>query len=317
MIQLTNLKKIKEFYDQGGIVIATSLLPDRSAEQGKDEEVRQIIKYIFGNNAYDNKDLQRITSSSNWNTGGSLPSYAFDGKMETLWKPSEGNLKNEWIQIDLGGSKTINQVNVKKNDDKPFSFTILYFNGNNWIEAGKCSGEGKEKKIGMPSVPVSAIRIVLDSGAVDKVVIPEVEIFDQENHNICTPVKPFTLTTNNKGGEAYFVPAPNSSILKTILDQSGISWDVNFDNEYPVSGGNLTYIHKKLNGKDIYFFANSSEKNVDVPVLLKGKLNLQLWNPHTGNISGCEARTEASAGTIFTRIQLKLKPVESVFLVSE
>jgi hypothetical protein len=317
MIQLTNLQKIKEFYDQGGIVIATSLLPDRSAEQGKDEEVRQIIKYIFGNNAYDNKDLQRITSSSNWNTGGSLPSYAFDGKMETSWKPSEGNLKNEWIQIDLGGSKTINQVNVKKNDDKPFSFTILYFNGNNWIEAGKCSGEGKEKKIGMPSVPLSAIRIVLDSGAVGKVVIPEVEILDQENHNICTPVKPFTLTTNNKGGKAYFVPAPNSSILKTILDQSGISWDVNFENEYPVSEGNLTYIHKKLNGKNIYFFANSSEKNVDIPVLLKGKLNLQLWNPHTGNISGCECKTETRAGTIFTSIQLKLNPVESVFYVSE
>ena len=40
--------KIKEFYDQGGTVISTTQLPTKSAEFGKDEEVRQAIADVFG-----------------------------------------------------------------------------------------------------------------------------------------------------------------------------------------------------------------------------------------------------------------------------
>ena len=35
--------------------------------------------------------------------------------------------------------------------------------------------------------------------------------------------------------------------------------------------GALTYIHKVKNGRDIYFFANSSEKPVDTKVVLRGE----------------------------------------------
>ena len=40
--------KIKEFYDQGGMVIATGMLPTRSAEFGKDKEVQRAIADVFG-----------------------------------------------------------------------------------------------------------------------------------------------------------------------------------------------------------------------------------------------------------------------------
>jgi hypothetical protein len=40
--------KIKEFYDQGGTVISTTQLPTKSAEFGKDREVRQAIADVFG-----------------------------------------------------------------------------------------------------------------------------------------------------------------------------------------------------------------------------------------------------------------------------
>ena len=39
--------KIEEFYDKGGMVIATGMLPTRSAEFGKDKEVRQAIADVF------------------------------------------------------------------------------------------------------------------------------------------------------------------------------------------------------------------------------------------------------------------------------
>ena len=40
--------KIKEFYDKGGMVIATTALPTKSAEFGHDKEVRQAIADVFG-----------------------------------------------------------------------------------------------------------------------------------------------------------------------------------------------------------------------------------------------------------------------------
>jgi hypothetical protein len=316
-IQLNNLKKIKSFYDQGGTVIATSVLPDHSAELGKDEEVRQMIRAIFGDEAYTTKGLTTITASNNWNTGGFIPSYAIDGKLETSWKPSQGNLKNGWIEIGLGGEKTVSEVRIRGNDENSFSFRVLYINNNEWIEGGKWNGPGKEKAVYMSSVITSGIRIVLDSGAVDKVVIPEIDILDLQNRNIASSGRSFTLNSNANAGKAWFIPAVNSSILKTILDETGNTWDVRFSKDYPVTNGNLTYIHKRLNGKDIWFFANSSDNKVDVPVVLKGKLRLQIWNPQNGQISGCDTSTESHGKINFTRVQLKLNPVESIFLVSE
>lgn len=43
------LKKIKDFFDAGGKVIATTKLPDKSAEIGKDGELKGIINYLFPN----------------------------------------------------------------------------------------------------------------------------------------------------------------------------------------------------------------------------------------------------------------------------
>lgn len=48
VISTAALAKLKSFYDAGGTVIATSLLPSRSAEFGKDDAVREMITAIFG-----------------------------------------------------------------------------------------------------------------------------------------------------------------------------------------------------------------------------------------------------------------------------
>jgi hypothetical protein len=40
--------KIKEFYDKGGAVVATSKLPTKSAEFGKDKEIQKFVGDVFG-----------------------------------------------------------------------------------------------------------------------------------------------------------------------------------------------------------------------------------------------------------------------------
>jgi len=50
-INVGTLRRIKQFYDQGGMVIATTRLPDSAAEPGADDEVRRLVTAIFGDRA--------------------------------------------------------------------------------------------------------------------------------------------------------------------------------------------------------------------------------------------------------------------------
>jgi hypothetical protein len=81
-------------------------------------------------------------------------------------------------------------------------------------------------------------------------------------------------------------------------------------NEYE---GALTYIHKVKDGRDIYFFANSSPKNIDTKVTLRGKKALSVWNPHTGG----QETAEFSAAEAATTVHLVLPAVSSRFYISQ
>ena len=175
-ISVSSLRKIKEFYDQGGQVIATTRLPDTAAEFGGDAEVRQLVTAIFG-------DLK------------------------------------------------------------------------------ECRG-------------------------------------------------------NAKGGRAWFLPSPQASALKSILDEALPDGDVVFEQNEMVKGGNLSYIHKVKDGQKIYFFANSSDQNVDIWVRLRGKFAPELWNPRDGKMGPSEYTHVPGKGEIITRVRLKLPRVHSVFLVA-
>jgi hypothetical protein len=85
-------------------------------------------------------------------------------------------------------------------------------------------------------------------------------------------------------------------------------------NEYE---GALTYIHKVKNGRDIYFFANSSPKAIDTKVVLRGKKALTIWNPHTGGQEAAELTTSEVSSQPVTTIHLVLPSVSSLFFIQE
>ncbi|MHB8973021.1 MAG: glycosyl hydrolase [Pirellulaceae bacterium] len=47
-VYLSNLQQVKRFYDAGGKVVATTCLPEHSAEFGHDSEVRELTQAMFG-----------------------------------------------------------------------------------------------------------------------------------------------------------------------------------------------------------------------------------------------------------------------------
>ena len=134
----------------------------------------------------------------------------------------------------------------------------------------------------------------------------------ESNTVICT-------RENNSGGKAIFIPKPDKSNLREALNNSFLP-DVRFVSDPKLSAdfGKFSYIHKIKEGKDIFFFANSSDEPIETNVLLRGKLKLENWDPHTGLFSvfkGVEYVTES--GSVFTKCRLKLPPVKSVFWMSK
>lgn len=124
--------------------------------------------------------------------------------------------------------------------------------------------------------------------------------------------------SNEKGGVAIFIPSPNKTNVEDAL--ASILPDVQFvsNPELSTDFGKFSYIHKIKDGKDIYYFANSSDEEIDTEVLIRGKMDLQHWNPHNGITSEMEKLSAIEKnGQTFTSYKLVLEPVSSLFFVGE
>jgi hypothetical protein len=197
-IHASNLRKIKAFWDQGGKVIFTTRLPERSAEFGKDTEVQSLCREMLGPNP----------------TG-------------TNGEPGE--------------------------------------------TASSASG----------AVGFRAARV------------------------------------NARGGRTYFIPKPDARALGAVLAEALEVPDVGWESPPRVSGGNLSCLHKVIDGQEIYFFANSSDSPVETTVRLRGKLKLELWNPHTGQIGAADYAQAVVDRQAVCRLRLSLLSRQSTFIMGE
>jgi hypothetical protein len=204
-ISAAAVRKIKEFYDQGGSVIATDQLPTHSSEFGKDHEVQQAIADIFG-----------VASG-------------------------------EPLKADL-----------KRALDRQNFYVFWYY-----------------------------------------------------------------VKKNSAGGQAFYLPNTHQWLMDTILKMALPLRDVEFQEPLgelragPEYEGALTYIHKVKEDRDIYFFANSSPKDIDTEVVLRGRKTLTIWNPHTGTQESAESTPGDANGQPITTVHLKLASVSSLFFVGE
>lgn len=154
---------------------------------------------------------------------------------------------------------------------------------------------------------------------------------------------------NENGGEAYFLPADKTAADGTYHVESRLiadilgKFDVAYDAEvigmptldecgalslicplYKKSGtcdavlktGVFGILHKKQANCDVYYFSNTTAKDYEGDVLLRGELNPEFWNPHNGKIRRAESTLVNYRGEIYTKITMKLQSAESVFIVS-
>ena len=316
VIPWSSLRKIKEFYDNGGKVIATTQLPDQSAEFGKDAEVRQAIAALFGAREKPDAAFPRASASSAWKLGGYDPGLAIDGDPSTRWNAADGTKGNQWLEVDFGSPKTFGKTVAREAFGRTTAYRIQSWDGGKWVDCAKGARLGAEKIDTFEAVTSSKVRLCIDAISADSATIAEFEIYDAQGRNLAAASAPHTAQTNARGGKAYFAPAPRAALLKAMLDDALPVPDVRFEEDIAAPGGNLAYIHKVVEGRDVYFFANSSDASVDTHVRLRGKLRLELWDPHTGAIRPAESSPMAEAGQEVTRVRLLLPAVRSVFLVA-
>lgn len=151
----------------------------------------------------------------------------------------------------------------------------------------------------------------------------------------------FVAVSNERGGKAAFLPSAEKDLLANAIDLLLPCPDVHINtvgsldqrdalhrpllgvDEYrglpPEKLGMFSYIHKQKDGKDIYFFANSTDSFVETDVRLKGKLSLEIWNPYTGDL-GKEIPVKYEIGNdniVYTTFRLQLSPVKSIFIIGD
>lgn len=189
-----------------------------------------------------------------------------------------------------------------------------------------------------------------ESGENDREVQETVrEIFGAD---ACNPhiMRDFCYQKNAAGGEAIFLyfndsamdgtQMVRSSTVNEALNTFGIPFDLylpamprlettgSLNSVYPefhtiglhrgVPGnGMLTHIHKRVDGDDIYYFSNTTNKEYNHHVLLRGAHTVEEWNPFTGGIVARNAKFFTYKNTLYTDLRLTLLPNTSVFFYAK
>jgi len=122
---------------------------------------------------------------------------------------------------------------------------------------------------------------------------------------------------NAAGGVACFIERPTPERVRAVLQALVPVPDLSFEGNPAVKGGNLSYIHKVLDGREVYFLANSSDTGFETAVHIRGASGFELWDPHTGTIAECMQTHATDTDSPVTIVPLHFPPVHSVFLVSK
>jgi len=125
---------------------------------------------------------------------------------------------------------------------------------------------------------------------------------------------PGVIRENENGGKACFIAEPDGAKLTQILKNTSITFDVDFPvNPY------IQYIHKIVDNRNVYFFANLGNDQAATEIMLRGRFRLEAWNPHTGEFEKVEKTftEDKTSGLPLTSAKLNLKPHHSIFWVEK
>lgn len=130
--------------------------------------------------------------------------------------------------------------------------------------------------------------------------------------------------SNTTGGHSYFIPRLDSKVLTNVLKEAIPVKDVDIQEapDWPLKtltdyNGSLTYIHKVKDNRDIYYFSNSTDKATDTKVAFRAAKNLEIWNPHTGEIQKADILNTVINGVAVITAKLLIPPVTALIFIGQ
>lgn len=120
------------------------------------------------------------------------------------------------------------------------------------------------------------------------------------------------ILSNSKGGKICFINHPDGIKLREVLQQMNESFDI----DYPLNE-DIRYLHKVIDNRNLFYFANVGSSAVETLVKLRGDLNLEELDPHTGELQKAIDDGAKNRNKTFTRIILNLKPYHSCFWIEK
>ena len=122
----------------------------------------------------------------------------------------------------------------------------------------------------------------------------------------------YTIETNTQGGQVWYLSNPTKEMLQKALTENS---ETVYDIEFPEGATPLRYIHKEHDGRDLFYLANLNKEAFHSTVILRGKKQYELWNPHTGETHPVEAEYTRKGKERVTLVNLNVAPAQSLFLI--
>ena len=134
--------------------------------------------------------------------------------------------------------------------------------------------------------------------------------------SIFGPVLPVrdTAVTGQNGGMFIFSSSCNAGEISKMLELTGYMPDAIFPDAAPDNAGYINYLHKVRNGRNFYYITNTTDKEYDREISLRGEFRkVEIWDPHTGDICPADARIQDGR----TYVPVSVPPVRSCFIVTK
>jgi hypothetical protein len=273
--------------------------------------------------SYINRDKNSGLTTANW-----LPPHVCHHVLSNLLT---NELRRDFTFVhpeDLHNGKiTAEGAELKLNNTENIQhYKVLLMPGGEVIsvktlQAVKSYYDGGGKIIAVESLPVRSAEFGQDEAVVSLVHA----IFGASG----IPGKDIEVS-NAQGGKAVYICTADKENLKTAFAQIGLQPDVAFDDSripevktftHPHDPalyrmGYVNYIHKQKEGKEIYFFTNSTDHPLATTVRLRGDVRPEWWDPYTGKIETVSKYEHVREnGEIYTQFDLSLPEVSSIFVV--
>lgn len=170
---------------------------------------------------------------------------------------------------------------------------------------------------GMKTISVSNMRIIekfyrAGGSVLFTTKLPSKSVEPGKDQEVQRIIKRLFAKQHKAGGKVFFVEFPEQIALGEKIQMCIINPDVYFPQGYE-----LNYIHKVIKGKHVYYFANLKDNPYCAEVVVQGKIEPLLLDPHTGKYSEVKYQHSQTNEVEKTLIQLPIKGTSSIFIIEK